>query len=382
MRTRRLLSPRSIALAVVAVLGLVGSACTPGGGGGASASHFCQALKENKIWASQGAQIHCFGAQRTSARAPRAAVAPNAPVTPDNVRAANLAEDVSPTGVRGYGQSETSVAANGPYVVEAWNDATGFVSPCPSPQYKEELTGLAFSADGGHTFTDLGGLPNNDCNAYVYQGDPTVETATIGGVRYFYIGSLFNGGTTSKLALSVCTASGIGASANLACGQPVVVAQSSQCVELFPGFTECGFLDKDFLTVDPVRHRLYMSYTEFTFDPNTFDQFSSIELAACNIKSPTVPICRNGRGGANARPPYLVVTPPRLCENEGSYPAVDVKTGDVYVAYEHNIDTAFFDPRCQGQPVRQIVKRIPFSSLTLPTASGGPASSPRSTSRR
>ena len=39
----------------------------------------------------------------------------------------------------------------------------GFISPCPSPGSKEELTGFGFSNNGGASFTDLGGLPNNNC---------------------------------------------------------------------------------------------------------------------------------------------------------------------------------------------------------------------------
>ncbi|MDQ1521971.1 MAG: hypothetical protein QOI55_3044, partial [Actinomycetota bacterium] len=136
----------------------------------------------------------------------------------------------------------------------------------------------------------------------------------------------------------------------------------------------CGFLDKEFLTVDPVRQRLYASYAEFNLDFNTFSQSSTIELAACDISNPTAPVCRNGRG-AGPRAPYLVVTPPppNNCENEGAYPAVDLQSGDVYVAYEHNVDTNIFDSNCFNEPVRNVVKRIPFSRLTLPAASGGPA---------
>src|SRR5207302_6803696 len=79
-----------------------------------------------------------------------------------NVDAASLAEDVNPAGARAYGQSEVSIAASGPNVVEAWNDATGFFSPCPSPMNKEELTGAGFSTNGGNSFTDIGGLPNSN----------------------------------------------------------------------------------------------------------------------------------------------------------------------------------------------------------------------------
>jgi hypothetical protein len=66
-------------------------------------------------------------------------------------------------------------------------------------------------------------------------------------------------------------------------------------------------------------------------------------------------------------------SPPLGCENEGAYPAVDLQNGDVYVAYEHNVGSSLFDPDCFNDPVRNVVKRIPFSRLTLPDASGGPS---------
>ncbi|MBV8949385.1 MAG: hypothetical protein JOZ99_00800, partial [Actinobacteria bacterium] len=335
---------------------------------------FCNKVKSNSIVVSQGAQMYCFGPQGMHAAARPNGPGANAPtVTPTNVAASNLTEDVAPNGLRGYGQEETSLAVNGSYVVEAWNDATGFFSPCGSPQYKEELTGFGFSADGGKTFLDMGGLPNNTCggpNGYFYGGDPSVETATIGGVSYFYISSLFNAnafssGTLSKVAMSVCAATGTGATANLACGQPVIVAQSSECSTMF-GFTACSFLDKDFLTVDPVHQRLYLTYTEF----GAFTPLNTINLAVCDISNPTLPQCSNGRAGngATPQPSYLVVAPtsPNFCESEGSYPAVDTGTGDVYVAYESNVGGG-----CGFDPVRQIVNRIPFGNLSLPNRSGG-----------
>ena len=197
---------------------------------------------------------------------------------------------------------------------------------------------------------------------------------TIGGVRYFYIASLFNpvnGSGPSELAMSVCTVNGSGTAANLACGQPVVIARSSECM-VFSGTQFCSFLDKDFLTVDPIRQRLYMSFTEFGFSA----QPDSIELAVCDISNPSVPACHNGGNGPGPRPPYLIVqpSPANGCENEGAYPAVDLATGDVYVAFEHNWATnTFGSGPCASDPVRNIVKRIPFAHLTLPSASGGPS---------
>jgi len=361
-----------LALAVGAL-----SACVPPPGGTAPARHpnpfFCQKLQNGSIRASQGAQMYCFGpsaARRFSA--PRAGLA--APLAGANVAASNLAEDVAPNGSRGYGQSETSVAVNGAYVVEAWNDATAFFSPCGAPQYKEEVEGFAFSSNGGRTFHDMGGLPNNDCNNNFYVSDPSVATATIGGTAYFYVAGMYDSVTgtgPSFIAMSVCTATGTGTGANLACSQPVRIAQSSECGTMF-GEQFCSFLDKDFLAVDAVRQRLYVSFTEF----GSFSPTNRIELGACDISNPSVPVCFNARYGNAPQPPYLVVapTPPNPCENEGAYPAVDPGNGDVYVAYEHNIATSLSNAGpCAVDPVRNVVARIPYANLALPFAGGGPA---------
>src|SRR5947209_11584125 len=103
---------------------------------------FCNALGKT-IQASSGAQMYCFGPQRNGAGTPKIDLKKFG----SNVDAANPNEDITPAGVRGYGQSETSIASVGKYVVEAWNDSTGFYSLC-APMSKDQLTGYGFSADG------------------------------------------------------------------------------------------------------------------------------------------------------------------------------------------------------------------------------------------
>ncbi len=295
-------------------------------------------------------------------------------------------EDVSPGGVRAYGQSETSIAASGHYAVEAWNDSTGFFSTCGAPQNKDQLTGFGFSADNGASFTDLGGVPNAGCNNNTYQGDPAVEAWASGGKTYFYVASLFNPTFTnpdvrSHLAMAACVASGQGTSATLTCSQPILIASSSEC-DSTGSF--CSFLDKEFMSIDRAHGLLYTSYTEFGFDAN-FNSTNIIELAVCDIGNgalggtPAKPVCTNGESGSALAPaaPYLVVadTDPAGCENEGAYPAVDPATGDVYVAYEHNWATGVFlcFPGPQS-PVQNVMNYLPASCLTLPAAScSGPA---------
>src|SRR5947209_6768461 len=195
---------------------------------GAGNNHpLCSRLGKS-LEASSGAQMWCFGPQHNG---PSHTVIPNNPSFGSNVDAANPREDHSPSGTQSYGQSETSIAAIGSYVVEAWNDATGFFSPNCSPMNKDELTGFGFSNDGGKTFKDLGGLPNSNCATSKTEGDPSVEAYKVGGKTYFYISSIFIPFNIPENALSVtaCQVVGSGSSATLSCGNPVVAAISTQC---------------------------------------------------------------------------------------------------------------------------------------------------------
>ena len=125
--------------------------------------------------------------------------------------------------------------------------------------YKEEATGFGFSADGGQSFTDQGGLPNDDCANTRYYGDPSVEAYVVGGVTYFYISSIYIPFTVPENALSVtaCRVLGSGPTANLECGQPTIAAISSDCQTFYGygGFPFCSFLDKEFLAIDPARRQ-------------------------------------------------------------------------------------------------------------------------------
>jgi hypothetical protein len=324
-----------------------------------SKANFCGALGKT-IQASSGAQMYCFGKQQNGLR--HKIFGAWVPKGPANVDAANPGEDISPNGTQAYGQSETSISAIGPYVVEAWNDATGFFSPCPSPQNKEELTGFGFSNNGGKTFTDMGGLPN-DCTQGNYSGDPSVQAYTNSGLDYFYVASLYscfgNSGPPCNsnfgllVAIAACNVAGSGSTATLNCGGPTVISDSP---------SSFSFLDKDFLTIDPVAKRLYVTYTDF------FPAFDDIVMGSCDISVPLAPVCTQASGG------YLDVSPfftnPNdgfgSCEQEGAYPALDPATGDVYVAWENNWATNLTSfGTCAVLPVSVQTSWVP--SFCLPT---------------
>jgi hypothetical protein len=360
--------------------------------GAAAGNPFCAKLKAQHYLASAGAWAFCFGAAANTAGTPRAAAVPHSAnsAAPRNVNAASLAEDVSPSGVRAYGQSETSIAAAGHYVVEAWNDSTTFFTLCGATQNKEEGTGFAFSADGGKTFTDLGGLPNANCNNSLYGGDPSVAAYQVGGKTYFYISSLFNpttGNGPSQIAMDACEVSGTGGTATLSCGQPVIIGNSTFCKKVKFGnqtVLECDFLDKDFITVDPAHHRLYAAYTDFPLFGTTFG--TNIDASVCDLGNaaggtgpaggtPAAPVCETNKPGAA---PYLNITPAAAsaCENEGAYPAADPATGALYVGYEFNLGSNTGYPPCStaATPTSDVLSKVPFSCLPLATtATCGPS---------
>ncbi len=387
----------SVLVALTLVVAFAGGIFLRGSGTNAHAasgqttkSVFCAKLGKT-IQASSGAQMYCHGSQANGNGIVKHSLTHS---FGPNVDAANPSEDVSPTGVQAYGQSETSIAASGHYAVEAWNDATAFFASCGAPQNKEEATGLGFSANSGGSYTDLGGLTNAGCNNNVYGGDPSVEAWTTGGKTYFYVSSLFNcnsfagcsSDARSHIAMDACVANGQGSSASLTCSQPINIASSSECSTIFGLPPICSFLDKDFLSIDRAHGLLYASFTEFGFTPDLSASTNIIELAVCDIGNgalggtPAAPVCTNGGSGTALAPaaPYLVVanTDPAGCENEGAYPAVDPATGNVYVAYEHNWATPLFGGCFPGptSPVQNVMNYIPASCLTLPSAScSGPA---------
>lgn len=401
----------AIALGMVAAIPPAGAAAGHPNSTGvrtglAARNPFCIRLAHKRIDASAGAFGFCFGPQFRMSKNHNAAVRSGGGL-PRNVNAANLAEDISPAGVRADGQSETSVAAAGRYVVEAWNDSTNFLTACPAPMFKEEGTGLAFSANGGSSFTDLGGLPNSDC-ALRYGGDPSVAAYVVGGHTFFYIASLFNPGSglgLSHIAMAACEVIGSGGGATLSCGQPIIVASSTQCQKIRISKTRfikfCSFTDKEYVDVDPARGKLYVSYSDFLLRSTNNNGGNPELLSVCDLGTrtggkgpaggtPAAPVCKHGTkqvpAGKNflAGKPYFTIAPadPNGCENEGAYPAVDIATGNLYVGFENNWATNLGFPNCigAGTPVTDVLS-MTLAAKCLPLRVTSPCPGPQVTAR-
>src|SRR6266702_4197456 len=309
--------------------------------GAQAGNPFCSRLGK-QYEASSAAQAYCFGPQLNKGAHGLPAIA-EGPSAARNVDAARVSEDVSPAGVSAQGQSEVSIAAAGPYVVEAWNDSTGFITACPAPMSKEEITGLGFSANGGKSFTDLGGLPNANC----------------GKLTYF--------------------------------GQPVIAAASSQCqlIKISPTRTVkfCSFTDKDFLAIDPAHGKLYLTYSDFQVTRPFGDP---VDMSACDLGNaaggagpaggtPAAPVCEHGTPlvqvstNLQLAKPYLQVAEANSlgCVNEGAYPAVDTRTGTAYVGYEFNWSSSLGFPPCESAstPVQNVLDKVAARCLTLTAVS-------------
>ncbi len=300
--------------------------------------------------------MYCFGPQQ-SGNGGGFALTKNTTTTSgsygSNVDAANPQEDITPNGTEVHGQSEESVAAIGSDVVEQWNDATGFFSPACSPMYKDQLSGWGFSSNGGKSFTDMGGLPNTFCADSSWFGDPSVEVWHHAGTTYFYQSSLFStsstvetcGGFSLCVAVTACKVAGSSISCN---PTPVTLADNPG------GF---NFEDKDFMSIDPKHGVLYVAFTDFT-GPTGDD----ITLWECNIAADPGLTSETDCSGP------LYVASSNGCENEGAYPAADVKTGDVYIAYEHNWATNLTSfGTCATDPVQNRVNKV-AGSCTQPAA--------------
>lgn len=132
-------------------------------------------------------------------------------------------------------QSETSVAAAGPFVVAAFNDMRGSSS----------FIGILHSSDGGETFTDAGQLPTFE--GITLFADPALAVhEPPGGAAVFYCASLFLVGDSRRVCIHRSTDGG---------------ATWEGPFEVVSATSPTSLQDKEWCTVDPESGRLFVSWT-------------------------------------------------------------------------------------------------------------------------
>ena len=346
-------------LAILSVLVAVVTAVGPAAVGSAKARPDVRAIVAAHLkvkWISAGANawLHPPTSPQPDARAR----ALGAAAFGTNVDAADPQEDIA------GGQSETAIAAatlNGHHrVAVAWNDAsTFFVQPSTRP--RASGTGVGYSRDGGKTFRDLFGLPNDNPDE-VWSGDPTVVAIDHG--RHFIFGSLyfpsfaacFDGRPSqATIAVSVGTPTPNG---GMRFSEPIVVAFAGNLCGNFQ--KTVALLDKDFMSWDQSTRTLAVSYTRFFLSGPHFGT-GQIELVRAHVPTDLSTLSSH----SFSRPVVVWPEEPNV-ENEGAYVAL-APGGDAYVAWERNIDSNQFN----GNPFVWInVAKVP-AGASRPSI-GGP----------
>jgi hypothetical protein len=245
-----------------------------------------------------------------------------------------------PNGDLVAGQSETAVAAVGSTVVEAWNDATGFVVS-PSTDRQAALTALAVSTDGGRTFRDLVGLRNNRPKQQWF-GDPSIAAID---AHHFAIASLYlpanivdcsTGPARLQLAVEVLT---VAADGTASLGLPVVVADGGNACALESNHppANAAFLDKDWLSYDSVSRTLAVSYTRFFFGFGNQSGTGQVELVRAHV--PGDPRLLSSAAWSS---PMTVWPEEPSVVNTGAYVSM-ASGGDAYVSWERNVESNQFN---------------------------------------
>lgn len=176
-----------------------------------------------------------------------------------NVRVNNPNEDN--TFVDQTTQSETTIAVAGKHVAVGFNDSqtTGLFLTAGS-----DLTGYAYSDDGGKTFVDGGQLPN--APADINFGDPWLASDSAGNM---YFSNLVEDPNQGALFVGVARSTNGGKTWSV----PVIIPPPAGVAALFYS------ADKDAMTAGPGVGNLYVSWDDITFDNNTGDLLSGLAIA-------------------------------------------------------------------------------------------------------
>lgn len=254
-----------------------------------------------------------------------------------NVRVNNPAEDAHQ--IDQTTQSETAIAVHGSNVAVGFNDSQ---LSLPFFTAASNLTGYAYSTDGGTSFTDGGGLPNEP--EFNNLGDPWLAGDRQGNM---YFSNLAADGFFGNLDIGVAKSTDGGKT------------WSGAAPVYRPGASTFYQADKDAITTGrdplvPSRDDVYVAWDDFSVDA-TGNGFAGL------------PVARSADGGASWQISYADKVPLptgsscSFSQYIGANPIVNAANGNVYVAAEK---IATVDPNCTGGTTT-------FSEVIFRSSDGG-----------
>ena len=201
-------------------------------------------------------------------------------------------------------QSETAVAGIGNIVVVTFNDSSEFFT-------SNSFMGYSRSTNGGHTFTDLGRVPEGPISGAANLGDPGLVANRAG---QFYASAiafdpdpLRAPGFSNTISISKSTTGG------LTFGNPVFIPAG--------GVVARGFQDKDSIAVDNSRTAT---------DGNVYVAWTSFPPAGTTPFTLPIFFSRSTNGGASFSTPIRISSSASI--NQGSTITVG-PAGEIYVAW-------------------------------------------------
>jgi len=242
-------------------------------------------------------------------------------------------------------QSETSLAVAGSNVAVGFNDSQQALLALTDGL---DLSGYAYSADGGKKFTDGGTLPN-PLN-FVNLGDPWLTSDRAGRMYY---ATLTYGGNVGNLEVAASRSSDGGKTWT----QPTLASPNNDDI-FYAG-------DKDAITAgrDPnlaSRDNLYLAWDD-------------VSAAQSGTAFNGLPVARSIDHGTTWSLHYAakIVSDPNSCSFSqfiGAQPLVDPATGALYIAAEKITVT---DPNCTGggtQTLSQVIYKSTDGGITFGNA--------------
>jgi hypothetical protein len=230
----------------------------------------------------------------------------------------NPSTDFAYSAFTGFTQSTSSVAQCGASVVVGFNDSGAFFETAINGSGGVGLAGVAYSNDGGASFTDVSPIPAGSNTLNILLGEPVVACSDASTFYYTqtFLTADVNDNQLTSIALSTSTDGGATWS------NPKVVVDRTASTYTF---------DKDWIAIDPSDHkRVYISYsdldTTFTSKACPDEYRSAVELVA------------SADGGKTFGSPIIVDQVCGVANASDNSHLIVGSNGLVYMAWERYVD--------------------------------------------